>query len=50
MHQTNAFVSDSVVAIGLFFAEAEVSESSVGSAESDAAVDADNILAFWSIK
>ena len=49
MHQTNAFVSDSVVAIGLFFAEAEVSESSVGS-EGDAAVDADNILAFWSIK
>ena len=50
MHQTNAFVSDSIVAIGSFFAEVEVSESSVNSAEGDAAVDTDNKLALQSIK
>ena len=44
-----AFVSDSIVAIGLSFTESEVSKSSEGgSAEGDAAVDSDKYTAFAS--
>ena len=44
-----AVVSDSTVAIGLSFTEAEVNKSSeVGCAEGDAAVDADKYTAFAS--